>query len=130
MLSGSLLRAYLPFPLSLGALMSNGTGVNPYEAMSAAETAEEMSEAMVYLGVDFEAAIEDLRSAVSKHVSPGLDDYELDTFEHIRAVARNGIALALNVQGADIEIVDTDHENAESYQEGLDALDIQINDIP
>lgn len=109
--------------------MSAGTGVNPYEAMSAADKAEEMSESMVYLGVNFETAIEDLRGAVSTHVSPGLDEYELDTFEHIRTVANNGIALAMNVQGADIEILDADHENAESYQEGLEALDIRINDV-
>lgn len=109
--------------------MSDSTGVNPYEAMSEAQRAEEMSEAMVYLGVDFEAAIEDLRGAVSEHVSPGLNDYEADTFEHIRSIARNGISLAVNVQGADIEIVDSDHENADSYRDALDVLDIQINEI-
>ncbi|MFD6949487.1 hypothetical protein A6A08_05125 [Nocardiopsis sp. TSRI0078] len=109
--------------------MSAGTGVNPYEAMSEADKAEEMSESMVYLGIDFEAAVEDLRGAVSSHVAAGLDDYEVATFEHIQAVARNGIALAVNVQGADIEILDTDHENSESYQEGLEALDIRINDV-
>lgn len=109
--------------------MSSGTGVNPYESMSEAEKAEEMSEAMVYLGVDFETAIEDLRGVVSAHVTAGLDDYETDTFQHIRTVANNGITLALDVEGATIEIVDTDNENAEEYKDALDALDLKINDI-
>lgn len=109
--------------------MSNETGVNPYESMPEALKAEEMSEAMVYLGINFQEAIESLRGSVSPEVVPGLNDYEIDTFQHIRAVADNGISLALNVQGATIRIVDTDHENAEAYQEGLDALDIKINDI-
>ncbi|NYJ34040.1 hypothetical protein [Nocardiopsis aegyptia] len=95
--------------------------------MSEATQAEEMAEAMVYLGVDFEAAVADLRGAVSSHVSPGLDDYEANSFEHIRAVATSGIALAQNVQGADLSITDADHESADEFQEGLDALDIQIN---
>jgi hypothetical protein len=95
--------------------------------MSEATLAEEMAEAMVYLGVEFEAAVEGLRGAVSSHVSPGLDDYEVDSFEHLRAVAASGIALAQNVQGADLSITDADHESAEEFQEGLEALDIQIN---
>lgn len=109
--------------------MSTEAGVNPYESMPAAQRAEEMSEAMVYLGVDFQTAIEDLRRVVSPEVVPGLNDYEVDTFQHIRAVADNGIALALNVQGATINIIDTDHENSEAYQDGLDALNLKINDI-
>ena len=109
--------------------MSDVAGVNPYEAMSAAEQAEEMAEAMIYLGIDFETVAEDLHGAVSTYVSPGMEDYEIDTFEHIRIVANNSIGLALNVQGANIDIVDTDHENADTYQEALDALDFQINDL-
>ncbi|WP_431870466.1 hypothetical protein [Nocardiopsis eucommiae] len=109
--------------------MSTEAGVNPYESMPAAERAEEMSEAMVYLGIDFQTTIDDLRGVVSPEVVPGLNDYEVDTFQHIRSVADNGIALALNVQGATIDIVDTDHENAEAYQEGLEALNLKINDI-
>ncbi|MFJ9556915.1 hypothetical protein ACIRPH_24155 [Nocardiopsis sp. NPDC101807] len=107
--------------------MSSGTGVNPVEAMSEAEEAEALAEAMVFLGTDFEAAVEGLVSAVSEHVSPGLADYELDAMEHIRRVAQNGINLAQNVQGADLAITDSDHESAERYQEGLEALDIRIN---
>jgi hypothetical protein len=107
--------------------VSSGTGVNPVEAMSEAEEAEALAEAMVFLGTDVEAAVEGLAAAVSEHVSSGLADYELDTMEHIRRVAQNGINLARNVQGADLAITDSDHESAEEYQEGLEALDIQIN---
>ncbi|WP_431870318.1 hypothetical protein [Nocardiopsis eucommiae] len=107
--------------------MSDEAGVNPFASLSKAELAEEMSEAMVYLGVDFETAVDDLRGVVSRHVTAGLGDFETDTFQHIRSVADHGIGLAMNVQGATIEIVDTDHENAEAYQEGLEALDLQIN---
>ncbi|WP_017570681.1 hypothetical protein [Nocardiopsis halotolerans] len=107
--------------------MTSGTGVNPTEAMSEAQEAEALAEAMVFLGTDFEAAIEGLVGAVSEHVTGGLDDYELDTMTHIRRVAENGINLAQNVQGADLAIADTDSENADEYQEGLEALDIQIN---
>ncbi|WP_116243839.1 hypothetical protein [Nocardiopsis sp. FIRDI 009] len=103
------------------------SGVNPVEAMSEAEQAEALSEAMVYLGTDLEAITSELRSAVSEHVSPGVSDFEDTTLEHISRVAQNGINLAQNVQGADLAITDTDHENAEEYQEGLEALDIQIN---
>lgn len=103
------------------------TGVNPVDAMSEAQEAEALAEAMVYLGTGFETAVEDLRAAVSKHVTGGLDDYEVDTMTRIRRVAENGINLAQNVQGADLAIADTDHENADEYQEGLDALGIQIN---
>nr|WP_218909781.1 hypothetical protein [Nocardiopsis sinuspersici] len=95
--------------------------------MSEAQEAEALAEAMVFLGTDFEAAVEGLVGAVSEHVTGGLEDYEIDTVTHIRRVAENGISLAQNVQGADLAITDTDHENAEEYQEGLEALDIQIN---
>ncbi|NYH55753.1 hypothetical protein HNR06_005342 [Nocardiopsis arvandica] len=107
--------------------MTNEAGVNPVEAMSEAQEAEALAEAMVFLGTDFEAAVEGLVGAVSEHVTGGLEDYEIDTVTHIRRVAENGISLAQNVQGADLAITDTDHENAEEYQEGLEALDIQIN---
>lgn len=107
--------------------MPDDTGVNPIEAMNEAQEAEALSEAMVFLGVDFEAAVETLKDAVSEHVTGGLDDYELDTMDHIRKVAQNGIALAVNVQGADLAITDTDHESADEFQDGLEALDIQIN---
>ncbi|ASU56927.1 MULTISPECIES: hypothetical protein [Nocardiopsis] len=107
--------------------MSGSTGVNPVDAMSEAQEAEALAEAMVFLGTDFEAAVEGLTGAVSEHVTGGLDDYDLDTMEHIRRVAQNGINLAQNVQGADLAITDTDHENAEEYQEGLESLDIRIN---
>jgi division protein CdvB (Snf7/Vps24/ESCRT-III family) len=107
--------------------VSGPIGVNPVDAMSQAQEAEALAEAMVFLGTDFEAAVEGLTGAVSEHVSGGLDDYGLDTMERIRGVARNGINLAQNVQGADLAITDTDHENAEEYREGLESLDIQIN---
>ncbi|WP_082166824.1 hypothetical protein [Nocardiopsis sp. RV163] len=107
--------------------MSGSIGVNPVDAMSEAQEAEALAEAMVFLGTDFEAAVEGLTAAVSEHVTGGLDDYGLDTMEHIRRAAQNGIDLAQNVQGADLAITDTDHENAEEYQEGLESLDIQIN---
>jgi division protein CdvB (Snf7/Vps24/ESCRT-III family) len=107
--------------------VSNEAGVNPVEAMSESQEAEALAEAMVFLGTDFEAAVEGLAAAVSEHVAGALDDYGLDTMTHIRRVAENGINLAQNVQGADLAIADTDHENAEEYQEGLEALDLQIN---
>ncbi|MEU3026022.1 hypothetical protein ACFW3Z_13880 [Nocardiopsis alba] len=107
--------------------MSGEAGVNPIEAMSEAEQAEALAEAMVFLGRDLELITAELRSAVSEYVSPAVGDYEDETILHLGQVAQNGIDLAQNVQGADLAIVDTDHENAEKYQEGLDALDIQIN---
>lgn len=107
--------------------MSAESGVNPLEAMNEAEAAEALAEAMVFLGVDFENASESLRAAVSTHVTLGLDTFEGDTHGHIKRVAQNGVNLAQNVQSADLAIVDTDHENAEAYQEGLEALDIKIN---
>ncbi|QVJ00965.1 hypothetical protein KGD82_21925 [Nocardiopsis eucommiae] len=107
--------------------MSGEAGVNPVEAMSEAEQAEALAEAMVFLGRDLELITSDLRAAVSEHVSPAIGDYEEETVLHLGQVAQNGINLAQNIQGADLAIADTDHENAEEFQEGLEALDIQIN---
>jgi hypothetical protein len=73
--------------------VSGPTGVNPVDAMSEAQEAEALAEAMVFLGTDFEAAVEGLTGAVSEHVAGGLDDYDLDTMEHIRRVAQNGVNL-------------------------------------
>jgi 2-keto-3-deoxy-6-phosphogluconate aldolase len=107
--------------------MSSEAGVNPVEAMSEAEQAEALAEAMVYLGVDLEEITSTLTDAVSQYVSPAIGDYGSDTLEHLGRVARNGVNLAQNVQGADLAIVDADHESADEFQEGMDALDIQIN---
>ncbi|WP_116246072.1 hypothetical protein [Nocardiopsis sp. FIRDI 009] len=107
--------------------MSGGeAGGNPYDSMSAASKAEAMVEELVYLGLDFQNAIEEMSGAASTYVSSGLDDYSLQTVENISAVVENGIALASNVEGANISILDTDHESAEEVREGLDALDIEL----
>ena len=42
-------------------------------------------------------------------------------------MAQNEINLAQRVQGAKLEIVDADHENAEEYADALEELDIVIN---
>lgn len=108
--------------------MRDEVGVNAIQAMTEAQEAEALAEAMTFLGVDLEAAVEDLRAAASSHVSGGLDDYEADTHSVVSTVAQNGIALAENIQGADLEIVDADHENADEYRDALDNLNIVIND--
>lgn len=44
----------------------------------------------------------------------------VDAMERIRRATQNGVSLAQNVRGADLAITDTDRENGEEYQEGLD----------
>jgi hypothetical protein len=62
---------------------------------------------------DLEEITSALTDAVSQYVSPAVDDYGSDTLEHLGRVARNGVNLAQNVQGADLAIVDADHESAD-----------------
>ena len=107
--------------------MYDEVGVNPIQAMSKAEQAEALSEAMLLLGTDLEEIASTLVSAVSEHVSPAVSDYEADTLEHIDRVSRNGMILAQEVQGAVSTVVTTDAESAELYQGSMNALDIRIN---
>jgi hypothetical protein len=108
-------------------MTSGEAGSNPYESMSAAAKAEAMLESMVYIGIDFEGAVEELTGAVSSYVRSGLSDYSESTTENLSAVVQNGIALASNVEGANTSILDADYESAEEVREGLEALDIPIN---
>ena len=108
--------------------MSTGeAGSNPYDSMSEASKAEAMVESIVYLGVDFEGVVEELNSSVSIYVKPGLGDFSERMMENLSLVVESGISLAQNVEGANLAILDTDHESAEQVSEGLSALDIPIN---
>ncbi|HLS00891.1 MAG TPA: hypothetical protein VK054_02760 [Beutenbergiaceae bacterium] len=107
--------------------MSDAVGVNPIEAMSEAEQAEELAVRTISAAPELEGIIEDLESAVSSFVVPGLTSFNIKMFDNISQLAQNSVNLAEDIQSADLEIVASDHDSADEFREGVELLDLTIN---
>lgn len=95
---------------------------SPYESMSEAAKAEEMVEQLIFLGSDFRGAMDDMREAASKYVSASLSEYEESTVDALSLVVDSGINLASDVEGANLEILDSDSASAEEVDAALGDL--------
>ena len=101
-------------------MSDNEIGVeSPYESMSKAAKAEEMVTELLDLGTEFRGLIDDLSDAASTHVSSALREYEELTVDALSAVVDSGINLASDVEGANLSILESDHESADQVDAAL-----------